>query len=70
MLPSYIKTASNIAAAAILAPLAIVFIALPAGAICIVLEGIRVIKRLRDPRRAQWKRWEAERQANRHLPPT
>jgi hypothetical protein len=68
MLPAYIKTASNIAAAAILAPLAIVFIALPAGAICIVLECIRVIKQLRDPRRAEWKRWEAERKVRGHLP--
>ena len=68
MLPSYIKTAFNIAAAAVLAPLVIVFAVLPAGAICIVLECLRVIKQLRDPRRAEWKRWEAQRQANRHLP--
>jgi hypothetical protein len=59
MIPSQAKTAFDIAALAVLAPLLIVFVILPFTAYLAILEWLGKIKQPRDPYRNEWERWEA-----------
>jgi hypothetical protein len=58
---SKFRTAFDIAAIVVLAPLLIVFALLPWVAYLAVLEWRGKIKEPRDPLRDEWERWEAQR---------
>jgi hypothetical protein len=60
MIPSQAKTAFDIAALAIIAPLLLVFVILPCTAYLAILEWRGKIKEPRDPFRDEWQRWEAQ----------
>lgn len=60
MIPSQVRTAFDIAAIAVLAPLLIVFVILPCTAYLAVLEWQGKIKEPGDPLRDEWERWEAQ----------
>lgn len=68
LLSQTIKTAFNIAALVIIAPLFVVFIILPCLAYCAVLDCLGIIKAQRDPVREEIEKWEAQRQQRENLP--
>jgi hypothetical protein len=58
---SKLRTAFDIAALVVLAPLVIVFVLLPCAAYLAILEWQGKIKEPRDPLHDEWERWEAQR---------